>query len=127
MKVPHRCPRCTPPAGAGAGAAQVPARGREAEPACIDMWLDALARGHADRAARRPTRRADAAGLITREANVDSAICRAYQHAAGAHHDGQAQKKPPDGIRTEPEDRGLGRSRRSTTRVRRRRPVMPPT
>lgn len=30
--------------------------------------------------------RADAAGLITWEINVDSTICRAHQHAAGAVH-----------------------------------------
>ncbi|MFJ4343282.1 IS5 family transposase [Streptomyces sp. NPDC088915] len=35
--------------------------------------------------------RADAAGLITWEVNVDSTICRAHQHAAGARRDGQAQ------------------------------------
>lgn len=33
--------------------------------------------------------RADAAGLITWEVNVDSTICRADQHAAGARRDGQ--------------------------------------
>lgn len=33
--------------------------------------------------------RADAAGLITWEVNVDSTICRAHQHAAGARGDGQ--------------------------------------
>ena len=55
---------------------------------------------------------ADAAGLITWEVNVDSTICRAHQHAAGARRDGLAQKEPPGGgIRTEPEDHGLGRSR----------------
>lgn len=32
---------------------------------------------------------ADAAGLITWEVNVDSTICRADQHAAGARRDGQ--------------------------------------
>ncbi|MEU9602809.1 IS5 family transposase [Streptomyces sp. NPDC048109] len=55
--------------------------------------------------------RADAAGLITWEVNVDSTICRAHQHAAGARRDGQAQKEPPGGIRNEPDDHGLGRSR----------------
>jgi transposase len=55
--------------------------------------------------------RADADGLITWEVNVDATICRAHQHAAGARHDGQAQKEPPGGTRTEPEDHGLGRSR----------------
>ncbi|MFF3789372.1 IS5 family transposase [Streptomyces sp. NPDC001981] len=55
--------------------------------------------------------RADAAGLITWEVNVDSTICRAHQHAAGARRDGQTQKEPPSGIRVEPDDHGLGRSR----------------
>lgn len=53
--------------------------------------------------------RADAAGLITREVNVDSTICRAHQHAAGARRDGQAQKEPPGGMVAEPDDHGLGR------------------
>lgn len=51
--------------------------------------------------------RAGTAGLITWEANVESTICRAHQHAAGAHRDGQAQKKPPGNTRTEPDDHGL--------------------
>lgn len=34
--------------------------------------------------------RADAAGLITWEVNVDSTICRAHQHSAGARRNGQA-------------------------------------
>ncbi|MFF0155927.1 hypothetical protein ACFYRY_00010 [Streptomyces sp. NPDC005263] len=62
--------------------------------------------------------RADAAGLITWEVNVDSTICRAHQHAAGARRDGQTQKEPPGGTRTEPGDHGLGRSRGGfTTKV----------
>ncbi|MFG2987215.1 IS5 family transposase [Streptomyces sp. NPDC048258] len=55
--------------------------------------------------------RADAAGLITWDVNVDSTVCRAHQHAAGARRDGAGQKEPPGGIGTEPEDHGLGRSR----------------
>jgi transposase len=55
--------------------------------------------------------RADAAGLITWEVNVDSTVCRAHQHAAGARRDGHAQKEPPGGTGAEPEDHGLGRSR----------------
>ncbi|MFB7750215.1 IS5 family transposase [Streptomyces sp. NPDC056121] len=55
--------------------------------------------------------RADAAGLITWEVNVDSTICRAHQHAAGARRDGAGQKQPPGGTGTEPDDHGLGRSR----------------
>ena len=55
--------------------------------------------------------RADAAGLITWEVNVDSTVCRAHQHAAGARRDGAGQKEPAGGTRTEPDDHGLGRSR----------------
>lgn len=55
--------------------------------------------------------RADAAGLITWEVNVDSTTCRAHQHAAGARRDGAGQKEPPGGVVTEPDDHGLGRSR----------------
>ncbi|MFI6764599.1 IS5 family transposase [Streptomyces sp. NPDC050355] len=61
--------------------------------------------------------RADAAGLITWEVNVDSTVCRAHQHAAGACRDGAAQKEPPGGTTTEPDDHGLGRSRRLTTKI----------
>ncbi|MFI6090745.1 IS5 family transposase [Streptomyces sp. NPDC051218] len=55
--------------------------------------------------------RADAAGLITWEVNVDSTICRAHQQAAGARRDGPNQKEPPGGRSPEPDDHGLGRSR----------------
>lgn len=55
--------------------------------------------------------RADAAGLITWEVSVDSTVCRAHQHAAGARRAGAGQKEPPGGVVREPEDHGLGRSR----------------
>ncbi|WP_407078239.1 transposase [Streptomyces sp. NPDC001642] len=55
--------------------------------------------------------RADAAGLIVWEVNVDSTICRAHQHVAGARKAGREQKGPPGGVVTEPDDHGLGRSR----------------
>ncbi|MEV4942828.1 IS5 family transposase [Streptomyces zaomyceticus] len=55
--------------------------------------------------------RADAAGLIAWEVNVDSTICRAHQHAAGARRNGAGQKEPPGGVHDEPDDHGLGRSR----------------
>lgn len=55
--------------------------------------------------------RADAAGLSTWEANVDSTVCRAHQHAAGAPGDGAGQKEPPGGIQTERADHALGQSR----------------
>lgn len=54
---------------------------------------------------------ADAAGLITWDVNVDSTICRAHQHAAGARRDSRAQQEPPGGKWSEPDDHGLGRSR----------------
>ncbi|MFC9431979.1 hypothetical protein [Streptomyces sp. NPDC056987] len=48
--------------------------------------------------------------MITWEVNVDTTICRAHQHAAGARRHGQAQKEPPGGKRAEPGDHGLGRA-----------------
>jgi transposase len=63
--------------------------------------------------------RADAAGLIEWQVNVDSTICRAHQHAAGARGDGADQKEPPGssakGGPGEPADHGLGRSRGGLT------------
>ncbi|MEV1053829.1 IS5 family transposase [Streptomyces sp. NPDC049887] len=55
--------------------------------------------------------RADAAGLITWEVNIDSRICRAHQHAAGARRDGNRQKEPSGPLTAQPDDHGLGRSR----------------
>jgi transposase len=55
--------------------------------------------------------RADAAGLICWQVNVDSTVCRAHQHAAGARRDGWAQKQSPGGVVVEPDDHALGRSR----------------
>ncbi|WBO61578.1 IS5 family transposase [Streptomyces camelliae] len=54
---------------------------------------------------------ADAKGAITWDLSVDSTVCRAHQHAAGARKQGDLQKEPPGGIFTEPRDHGLGRSR----------------
>lgn len=54
---------------------------------------------------------ADAAGRICWQVSVDSTVCRAHQHAAGARRDGAAQREPPGGMRDEPGDHGLGRSR----------------
>jgi transposase len=53
---------------------------------------------------------ADAKGVITWDVNVDSTVCRAHQHAAGVSKRGSA-KEPPGGLKTEPPDRALGRSR----------------
>jgi transposase len=54
---------------------------------------------------------ADARGAIVWDLSVDSTVCRAHQHAAGARKQGDLQKEPPGGIFTEPADHGLGRSR----------------
>ncbi|MBB4699416.1 transposase [Sphaerisporangium siamense] len=54
---------------------------------------------------------ADAAGLIGWQVGVDSTIVRAHQHAAGAARHPQAQAESPGGVRTEPADHALGRSR----------------
>ncbi|MFE9497082.1 IS5 family transposase [Streptomyces collinus] len=53
----------------------------------------------------------DAEGSITWDLSVDSTVCRAHQHAAGARKRGDLQKEPPGGLFNEPSDHGLGRSR----------------
>lgn len=58
---------------------------------------------------------ADAAGKIDWRVSVDSTISRVHQHAAGARRDGDRQKEPPGGVRTEPADHALGRSRGGLT------------
>jgi transposase len=55
--------------------------------------------------------RAEAAGRIGWDISVDSTICRAHQHAAGARTDGAGQVEPPGGVSVEPADHALGRSR----------------
>ncbi|MGW3378237.1 IS5 family transposase, partial [Streptomyces hydrogenans] len=59
----------------------------------------------------RPQSLADAKGGIVWDLSVDSTVCRAHQHAAGARKQGDLQKEPPGGIFTEPPDHRLGRSR----------------
>ncbi|WP_374195130.1 IS5 family transposase [Streptomyces sp. ISL-1] len=59
--------------------------------------------------------RADAKDLITWDLNVDSTVCRAHQHAAGARKRGTCRKEPPGGVAVEPDDHGLGRSRGGLT------------
>ncbi|MCX4486633.1 IS5 family transposase [Streptomyces anulatus] len=54
---------------------------------------------------------ADAKGAIVWDLSVDSTVCRAHQHAAGARKRGDPQKEPPGGVHAEPGDHGLGRSR----------------
>ncbi|MFF1418204.1 transposase [Streptomyces sp. NPDC058280] len=45
---------------------------------------------------------ADAKGAITWDLSVDSTVCRAHQHAAGARKQGELQKEPPGGVSSEP-------------------------
>ncbi|MFB7277968.1 transposase [Streptomyces hydrogenans] len=54
---------------------------------------------------------ADAAGAITWDLNVDSTVCPAHRHAAGARKWGDQQKEPPGGVCTELVDHVLGCSR----------------
>ncbi|MFI8437898.1 IS5 family transposase [Streptomyces sp. NPDC079020] len=69
-------------------------------------WARILTRLHAE---------ADVTGLIAWDVGVDSTVCRAHQHAAGAAKRGDFQKEPPGGIFVEPADHGLGRSRGGPT------------
>ncbi|MFI7617940.1 IS5 family transposase [Nonomuraea terrae] len=54
---------------------------------------------------------ADAADLITWQVGVDSTVCRAHQHAAGASRRADRQAESPGGVTPEPADHALGRSR----------------
>ncbi|MFI9115205.1 IS5 family transposase [Streptomyces venezuelae] len=58
---------------------------------------------------------ADAKGLITWEVNVDSTVCRAHQHAAGAAKRGISRRNRPAASSFEPPDHALGRSRGGLT------------
>ncbi|AEM84003.1 transposase IS4 family protein [Streptomyces violaceusniger Tu 4113] len=58
---------------------------------------------------------ADAKELIIWEINVDSTVCRAHQHAAGARKRGSCRSSHPAGASAEPDDHGLGRSRGGLT------------
>ncbi|MFD8979868.1 IS5 family transposase [Streptomyces sp. NPDC059564] len=58
--------------------------------------------------------RADAKGLITWDVSVDSTVCRAHQHAAGARKRGTSRRSLPV-AETEPAHHGLGRSRGGLT------------
>ncbi|MFE2038180.1 IS5 family transposase [Streptomyces scopuliridis] len=57
---------------------------------------------------------ADAKELITWDINVDSTVCRAHQHAAGARKKGSCRKSRPAASVSSP-DHGLGRSRGGLT------------
>ncbi|WP_240676843.1 IS5 family transposase [Streptomyces sp. B27] len=50
--------------------------------------------------------RADAAGMIVWEVNVDSTICRAHQHAAGARRDGAVRRSRRAASTTSPRTTG---------------------
>ena len=52
---------------------------------------------------------------LTWDVSVDSTVARAHQHAAGARKRGDLQAEPPGGVRDEPADHGLGRSRGGLT------------
>ena len=87
-------------------------------PACYGPWQTAyrvFRRWQRDgtwgQAVTRLQAAADAAGRVSWQVSVDSTICRAHQHAAGARRDGDAQREPPGGGAAEPADHGLGRSR----------------
>ncbi|WP_261994206.1 IS5 family transposase [Streptomyces sp. t39] len=58
---------------------------------------------------------ADATELITWDLNVDSTVCRAHQHAAGARKRGICRPSRPAASAFEPDDHGLGRSRGGLT------------
>ncbi len=45
----------------------------------------------------RPQSLADAKGVIVWDLSVDSTVCRAHQHAAGARKQGDLRKEPPGG------------------------------
>ncbi|WP_442810442.1 IS5 family transposase [Streptomyces sp. NBC_01232] len=58
---------------------------------------------------------ADANGLITWDVNVDSTVCRAHQHAAGAAKRGTFRRSRPAESSLSRPDHGLGRSRGGLT------------
>ncbi|MEV6675184.1 IS5 family transposase [Streptomyces sp. NPDC051162] len=58
---------------------------------------------------------ADARKLITWDLNIDSTVCRAHQHAAGARKRGSCRSSRPAASRWSRNDHGLGRSRGGLT------------
>ncbi|MFE4958755.1 IS5 family transposase [Streptomyces sp. NPDC056653] len=58
---------------------------------------------------------ADAKQLITWDINVDSTVCRAHQHAAGARKKGICRSNRPAASTPSRKDHGLGRSRGGLT------------
>ncbi|WP_208545519.1 IS5 family transposase [Streptomyces sp. Tu 2975] len=59
--------------------------------------------------------RADAKDLITWDINVDSTVCRAHQHAAGARKRGSCKRSRPAASTSSRPNHGLGRSRGGLT------------
>ncbi|WP_241757058.1 IS5 family transposase [Streptomyces sp. WAC00263] len=61
--------------------------------------------------------KADPDGIIEWEVSVDSTVCRAHQHAAGARKRGLTMpgRTRSDGLAAEPDNHGLGRSRGGLT------------
>lgn len=60
--------------------------------------------------------KADADGIIEWEVSVDSTVCRAHQHAAGARKGADdSGRTRSDGLAAEPDNHGLGRSRGGLT------------
>ncbi|MEU7298097.1 IS5 family transposase [Streptomyces exfoliatus] len=61
--------------------------------------------------------KADAEGVLEWEVSVDSTVCRAHQHAAGARKKGPDDpgRARPNGLAAEPDDHGLGRTRGGLT------------
>ncbi|MFD3840247.1 IS5 family transposase [Streptomyces sp. NPDC058642] len=59
--------------------------------------------------------RADTKELITWDINVDSTVCRAHQHAAGARKKGSFRRSRPEASPSSRNDHGLGRSRGGLT------------
>ncbi|WP_443043584.1 IS5 family transposase [Streptomyces sp. GS7] len=59
--------------------------------------------------------RADARELITWDLNIDSTVCRAHQHAAGARKRGTCRRSRPAASPPSRNDHGLGRSRGGLT------------
>ncbi|MEE4597582.1 IS5 family transposase [Streptomyces sp. DSM 41524] len=57
----------------------------------------------------------DAKGLITWDVNVDSTVCRAHQHAAGAAKRGTSRRSRPAGSSSSRPNHALGRSRGGLT------------
>ncbi|MCX5384717.1 IS5 family transposase [Streptomyces sp. NBC_00083] len=58
---------------------------------------------------------ADARELIIWDLNVDSTVCRAHQHAAGARKEGACRPSRPAATPSSRNDHGLGRSRGGLT------------